>query len=164
MLLLDIDNSILFDEATMRTMDKPTLLVERLDGNKQFMTMRAHLRLKRLVEINQVIPVTNRTVDQFKHLELFQIDAKPKWAILESGKILLKEGKSDKRYENWLRQHQQPATMSSILIYLEEVEVTNWQAYPAMTLSERLTRPHEGISFVEDESALLEELFHRYQT
>ena len=100
MLLLDIDTSILFDEATMQTMNKPTLLVERIDGNKRFMTMRAHLRLKRLVEINQVIPVTNRTLEQFKQLELFQIDAKPKWAILESGAVLLKDGKPDKRFEN----------------------------------------------------------------
>ena len=125
MLLLDMDASILFDEATMQKINKPTLLVERMDGNKRFMTMRSHLRLKRLVEINQVIPVTNRTIEQFKQLELFQIDAKPKWAILEKGEVLLKDGKPDKRYENWLRQYDREANLSSILTYLEEVETVD---------------------------------------
>lgn len=162
MLLLDIDTSILFDEATMQTMNKPTLLVERMEGNKRFMTMRAHLRLKRLVEINQVIPVTNRTVEQFKQLELFQIDAKPKWAILENGDVLLKEGKPDKRYENWLRQYDRDANLSSILTYLEEVETAEWVVYPATNLSPRLDRPHEALMPVEDEATLLEELFKRY--
>ncbi len=93
MLVLDVDHSLLFDEETMRSIDKPTLLVERVAGRPRFMTLRAHLRLKRLVSINGVIPVTKRTMEEYQQLELFQIDAPPKWAIIASGEILLKEGK-----------------------------------------------------------------------
>ncbi|MGX8176079.1 hypothetical protein ACWS7L_01180 [Exiguobacterium artemiae] len=158
MLLLDIDHSLVFDEQVMNTLSVPTLLVERLNGHKCFMTMRTHLRLKRLVEHNQVIPFTERTLEAFRQLELFQIDAKPKWAILESGSVLLKDGKLDKRYENWLRQHQKTAHLEATLTYLEEVEQFDWTVYPAEVWSGRTKRPYQMIQRVADEAELLDQL------
>ncbi|KNH36500.1 hypothetical protein [Exiguobacterium acetylicum] len=164
MLLLDVDHSLLFDEETMRSIDKPTLLVERVAGRPRFMTMRAHLRLKRLVSINGVVPVTKRTMEEYQQLELFQIDAPPKWAIIEDGKILLKEGKVDRRYENWLRQFNKETSLDSILEYLIEMEQVSIDVYPSETLSSAITLPHEPIQRTTDEAVLLEELFRKYET
>ena len=159
MLLLDIDHSLLFDEATMKKIAVPTLLVERVGEEKRFMTMRTHLRLKRLVEKNGLIPFTSRKFEAFRQLELFQIDAKPKWAILESGRILLKDGKPDKRYEKWLRQHDEEASLETVLRYLEEVEQLSWTVYPAEAWTERIRRPHQTIRREEDEAKMLDDVF-----
>ncbi|ACB61485.1 hypothetical protein ABIC15_000303 [Exiguobacterium sp. PvP048] len=159
MLLLDIDHSLLFDEAAMKKIAVPTLLVERVGEEKRFMTMRTHLRLKRLVEKNGLIPFTSRTFEAFRQLELFQIDAKPKWAILESGRILLKDGKPDKRYENWLRQHDEEASLETVLRYLEEVEQLSWTVYPSEAWAERIRRPHQTIRREEDEAKMLDDVF-----
>lgn len=164
MLVLDVDHSLLFDEETMRSIDKPTLLVERVAGRPRFMTMRAHLRLKRLVSINGVIPVTKRTMEEYQQLELFQIDAPPKWAIIASGEILLKEGKVDRRYENWLRQFKKESSLDSILEYLIEMEQVSFDVYPSDTLSNQIALPHKPIHRTLDEAMLLEELFRKYET
>ncbi|MGE6554313.1 hypothetical protein [Exiguobacterium artemiae] len=159
MLLIDIDHSLLFDETTMETIAVPTLLVERVGEEKRFMTMRTHLRLKRLVEKNGLIPFTSRTIEEFRHLELFQIDAKPKWSILENGKILLKDGKPDKRYANWLRQYEEEPSLETVLRYLEEVEQFNWTVYPAEAWEKRINRPHQAILRQEDEATMLDDVF-----
>lgn len=164
MLLLDVDHSLLFDEETMRSIDKPTLLVERVAGRPRFMTMRAHLRLKRLVSIDGVVPVTKRTMEEYQQLELFQIDAPPKWAIIAGGEVLLKDGKVDRRYENWLRQFNKKTSLDSILEYLIEMEQVSFDVYPSETLSSLITLPHEPIERTADEALLLEELFHKYET
>ena len=163
MLLLDVDHSLLFDEKTMQSMTIPTLLVERVAGRQRFMTMRAHLRLKRLVSINGVIPVTNRSFEEYQQLELFQIDAPPKWAILAGGQLLLKEGKVDRRYENWLRQYEKEVSLDSILEYLMEMEHVTFDVYPAETLSKRIAIPHKSIDRTMDEAKLLEVLFQTYE-
>ena len=164
MLVLDVDHSLLFDEETMRSIDKPTLLVERVAGRPRFMTMRAHLRLKRLVSIDGVVPVTKRTMEEYQQLELFQIDAPPKWAIIAGGEVLLKDGKVDRRYENWLRQFNKKTSLDSILEYLIEMEQVSFDVYPSETLSSLITLPHEPIERTADEALLLEELFHKYET
>jgi len=164
MLVLDVDHSLLFDEETMRSIDKPTLLVERVAGRPRFMTMRAHLRLKRLVSIDGVIPVTKRTKEEYQQLELFQIDAPPKWAIIAGGEVLLKDGKVDRRYENWLRQFNKKTSLDSILEYLIEMEQVSFDVYPSETLSSLITLPHDPIQRTTDEALLLEELFRKYET
>jgi len=164
MLVLDVDHSLLFDEETMRSIDKPTLLVERVAGRPRFMTMRAHLRLKRLVSIDGVVPVTKRTMEEYQQLELFQIDAPPKWAIIAGGEVLLKDGKVDRRYENWLRQFNKKTSLDSILEYLIEMEQVSFDVYPSETLSSLITLPHEPIERTADEALLLEELFRKYET
>ncbi|OIN67742.1 hypothetical protein BLD48_02550 [Exiguobacterium sp. KRL4] len=163
MLLIDIDHSLLIDEKTMKTLSVPTLLVERIGQEKRFMTMRTHLRLKRLVEKNYLIPFTCRSFDEFRHLELFQIDAKPKWAILESGTLLLKEGKPDKRYTNWLRQQQQTASLDTTLSYLEEVEQIAWSVYPAEVWGPRMKQSYQPIEQTTDEAGMLDEVFRQSQ-
>jgi len=162
--VLDVDHSLLFDEETMRSIDKPTLLVERVAGRPRFMTMRAHLRLKRLVSIDGVVPVTKRTMEEYQQLELFQIDAPPKWAIIAGGEVLLKDGKVDRRYENWLRQFNKKTSLDSILEYLIEMEQVSFDVYPSETLSSLITLPHEPIERTADEALLLEELFRKYET
>ena len=164
MLVLDVDHSLLFDEETMRSIDKPTLLVERVAGRPRFMTMRAHLRLKRLVSIDGVVPVTKRTMEEYQQLELFQIDAPPKWAIIAGGEVLLKDGKVDRRYENWLRQFNKKTSLDSILEYLIEMEQVSFDVYPSETLSSLITLTHEPIQRTTDEALLLEELFRKYET
>ncbi|MGX9807092.1 hypothetical protein ACV3PA_07655 [Exiguobacterium acetylicum] len=164
MLVLDVDHSLLFDEETMRSIDKPTLLVERVAGRPRFMTMRAHLRLKRLVSIDGVVPVTKRTMEEYQQLELFQIDAPPKWAIIAGGEVLLKDGKVDRRYENWLRQFNKKTSLDSILEYLIEMEQVSFDVYPSETLSSLITLPHDPIQRTTDEALLLEELFRKYET
>lgn len=164
MLVLDVDHSLLFDEEMMRSINKPTLLVERVAGRPRFMTMRAHLRLKRLVSIDGVIPVTKRTMEKYQQLELFQIDAPPKWAIIAGGEVLLKDGKVDRRYENWLRQFNKKTSLDSILEYLIEMKQVSFDVYPAETLSSLITLPHEPIQRTTDEALLLEELFRKYET
>jgi len=164
MLVLDVDHSLLFDEETMRSINKPTLLVERVAGRPRFMTMRAHLRLKRLVSIDGVVPVTKRTMEEYQQLELFQIDAPPKWAIIAGGEVLLKDGKVDRRYENWLRQFNKKTSLDSILEYLIEMEQVSFDVYPSETLSSLITLPHEPIERTADEALLLEELFRKYET
>jgi hypothetical protein len=148
----------------MRSIDKLTLLVERVAGRPRFMTMRAHFRLKRLVSINGVIPVTKRPMEEYQQLELFQIDAPPKWAIIASGEILLKEGKVDRRYENWLRQFKKESSLDSILEYLIGMEQVSFDVYPSDTFSNQSALPHEPIQRTLEEAMFLEELFRKYET
>jgi len=117
-LLVDID-TLLLSEQEVSGLSVPTLLVDRTE-RKRFMTMRGHLRLKRLVEAGQLIPLTDLEEESYKKIELFQIDAPPKWAIIGWGNGILKDGKHDKRYDNWLRQHDLPAGLGAAMTYLKE--------------------------------------------
>ncbi len=103
-------------------------------------------------------------MEEYQQLELFQIDAPPKWAIIASGEILLKEGKVDRRYENWLRQFKKESSLDSILEYLIEMEQVSFDVYPSDTLSNQIALPHEPIHRTLDEAMLLEELFRKYET
>lgn len=118
MLLVDVD-TLLLSELEVSGLSVPTLLVDRTE-RKRFMTMRGHLRLKRLVEAGQLIPLTDLDEGAYKKIELFQIDAPPKWAIIGWGNAILKDGKHDKRYDNWLRQHALPAGLDAAVTYLKE--------------------------------------------
>ncbi|MCY1690480.1 hypothetical protein OVA29_06910 [Exiguobacterium sp. SL14] len=108
--------------------------------------------------------MTKRTMEEYQQLELFQIDAPPKWAIIAGGEVLLKDGKVDRRYENWLRQFNKKTSLDSILEYLIEMKQVSFDVYPAETLSSLITLPHEPIQRTTDEALLLEELFRKYET
>ena len=82
--LSDLDNTLLFSHRYREAGD---VCVEWLDGREQgFMTANVWAKLGRLPETVRLIPVTTRSVEQYRRI---QWPEAPEWAVTTNGGILL---------------------------------------------------------------------------
>lgn len=92
----DIDNTLIFSHR--KKLGENDVVVEYLNGKEQsFMTANLY---KLLVDHRalDVVPVTTRTIEQYRRLFVFEQELKSEYALVCNGGILLKNGVVD---EDW---------------------------------------------------------------
>lgn len=95
----DLDNTLLFSYKHAQEND---LCVERLKGKNQgYMTTATAERLRTINETMLFVPVTSRSVEQYKRIE-FPSGCTPQYALTTNGAILLVNGEID---DAWYQAH-----------------------------------------------------------
>ncbi len=100
----DLDQTLIYskrfilkgDEMNIQTVESKEL------KPMSYMTNIAVERLKKLARKTMFVPVTTRTIEQYKRIFLFSKEIKPKYAIVSNGGNLLINGELDKTYKNKL--------------------------------------------------------------
>lgn len=92
----DLDRTMIYSKGarTLGADDRPTVCVEVHDGKRaSFMTAAAAERLALIARDALVVPVTTRTIDQYRRVQL--PGPPPRFAIAANGAALLIDGKAD---------------------------------------------------------------------
>ncbi|WP_070327617.1 hypothetical protein [Exiguobacterium aurantiacum] len=77
----------------------PTILVEKdATGAKSFASMRTLFQLKKWTGQRRFVPLLSCDETGYRAYEVFHVDAKPPFALLEHGRVLLKDNEVDAAY------------------------------------------------------------------
>lgn len=88
----DLDNTLLYSRRHKREGD---VCVERIKGEAHgFMTPLAVERLREVVQKLRLIPVTTRSIEQYRRIE-WPAGTEPEYAVTTNGAVLLKNGAPD---------------------------------------------------------------------
>lgn len=91
----DLDNTLIFSKNKMIG---DSVCVEYKDGKElSYMTARAHTLLQDIAEKTLFVPVTTRSVEQYRRIRLVEKKT-PHFALVSNGGTLLVDGKEDKRW------------------------------------------------------------------
>ncbi|MEK4027612.1 HAD family hydrolase [Pseudobacillus sp. FSL P4-0506] len=101
----DLDRTLIYSnrffDATKP--DMPIRNVEIYKGKEiSFMTEKAIDLLRELSEQMMFLPVTTRTVDQYKRISLFQEEIRPKYAVTCNGGVILENGQVDRDWQGYM--------------------------------------------------------------
>lgn len=99
----DLDQTLIYSRKSFRepAAEEEIELIETLDGKEiSFMTKRAIQLLKEAAQLYEFIPVTTRTIEQYKRVSIFQNSIVPRFAITCNGGRILENGRVD---EDWNR-------------------------------------------------------------
>ena len=92
----DLDNTLLFSWKHAADTD---LCVELLNGEPQgYLTRETPRRLARLMERAVFVPVTSRSVEQYRRIQ-FPAPCRPRYAVTTNGGVLLVDGEPDRRWQ-----------------------------------------------------------------
>lgn len=88
----DLDNTLIY---SFRKAEKDHICVEIKEGKPvSFMTPNSHSLLKQIIELVDFIPITTRSLEQYRRINFFE-DYKPKLALVSNGGLLLVDDKID---------------------------------------------------------------------
>ncbi|MBS2967438.1 haloacid dehalogenase [Metabacillus sp. KIGAM252] len=94
----DLDQTLIYSRRSFRhdPAEEDIRLIETLDGKEiSFMTHRAIELLKQVAERAMFVPVTTRTIEQFKRITIFQSELSSEYAVTSNGGNILKNGTPD---------------------------------------------------------------------
>lgn len=97
----DLDQTLIYSRRAFRShvLEEDITLIETLEGREiSFMTNKAIELLKQLSSNMIFIPVTTRTIEQFKRITMFQCHSFSHYAITSNGGFVLNKGEID---EDW---------------------------------------------------------------
>ncbi len=94
----DLDNTLVYSHRT--NFEEEVVLVEKIDGKEQSYMTRNSYDFMCNMDIN-LVPVTTRTIEQYKRLFVFNEGIYVKHALVCNGAILLVDGCVD---EDWLQE------------------------------------------------------------
>lgn len=95
-LFSDLDGTLIFSAARKQVGD---IVIERKDGREiSCMTAR---QAELFPKLDNVIPVTTRSVEQYRRIEFARFGFAPKYALCANGGILLVDGVPDAEWSAW---------------------------------------------------------------
>lgn len=98
-LVSQVETWLFMDQHRADTADVPTILVEKdASGAKSFTAMRTLFQLKKWTGQRRFVPLLSCDEAAYRAYEVFHVDAVPPFAILESGRVLLKDNARDDAY------------------------------------------------------------------
>ncbi|PWV94396.1 hydroxymethylpyrimidine pyrophosphatase-like HAD family hydrolase [Paenibacillus cellulosilyticus] len=112
----DLDQTLIFSRRSMIVSeDEPGIrIVEWIDGKSQsFMSEASIATLKSLNERLVFVPVTTRTLAQYRRIEVFQRDIVPAYAITSNGGRILIRGEEDAHWQKLVQDRLKRAACSS---------------------------------------------------
>lgn len=116
----DLDNTLIFSYKHCHPGD---VCVEWLDGREQsFMTQRAYALLKDAASAMDFLPVTTRSVEQYRRI---QLPAEPKWTVTTNGGILLRDDVPDAAWLAWSQKLAEPYQAELRRLY-QELTKRSW--------------------------------------
>ncbi|RBW70992.1 helix-turn-helix domain-containing protein [Bacillus taeanensis] len=99
----DLDRTLIYSKKSMALPNDQSVkyrLVETLDGKEiSYMSEEAISLLSDLNKELTFIPVTTRTIEQFKRIKIFQNEICPTFAVTTNGASILEDGKLDEEWQ-----------------------------------------------------------------
>jgi hydroxymethylpyrimidine pyrophosphatase-like HAD family hydrolase len=100
----DLDRTLIYSKKSMALPSDQSVkyrLVETLDDKEiSYMSETAINLLTLLNEEINFIPITTRTIEQFKRIKIFQKEICPRYAVTTNGASILEHGKLDEAWKN----------------------------------------------------------------
>ncbi|RHB50622.1 hypothetical protein [Exiguobacterium sp. AM39-5BH] len=98
-LVSQVETWLFMNQYRADAADVPTILVEKdSSGAKSFTAMRTLFQLKKWTGQRRFVPILSCDEAAYRAYEVFHVDAVPPFAILESGRVLLKQNVRDDAY------------------------------------------------------------------
>ncbi len=118
----DLDGTLIFSRRYLDRLQEPLQaslqLVESIKGQEiSYTTGNVIEMLKRIHERILFVPVTTRTIHQYRRITLFHGQIKPSYAIVTNGGNILKDGEPMKEWQQLVKDQIKKTTLS-----LEQVE------------------------------------------
>lgn len=126
----DLDRTLIYSNKFLEDTpeDEIRLIEKKGDQEISFMTESAIDMLKELSENMLFIPVTTRTIAQYRRIELFQEEIIPKYAVVSNGGNLLIDGELDLQWKQ--RMHDKIAAeclpFEEVWRRFEEIQSDEW--------------------------------------
>ena len=95
-LFSDLDGTLIFSAARKQVGD---IVIERKDGREISCITARQSEL--FPKLQNVIPVTTRSVEQYRRIEFARFGFEPKYALCANGGILLVDGEPDAEWSAW---------------------------------------------------------------
>lgn len=127
----DLDQTLVYSRRALRIPeDTPGLVpAEWINGKlSAFMSAYALERLQSLPQDIVFMPVTTRTVEQYRRIHIFQSECIPKYAVTSNGGNIIVDGQVDDEWNLHMRSllRQQAATPEEILNLFDDVLSPEW--------------------------------------
>lgn len=95
-LFSDLDGTLIFSAARKQVGD---IVIERKDNREiSCVTVR---QTELFPKLTDVIPVTTRSIEQYRRIEFARFGFEPKFALCANGGVLLVDGKPDPEWSEW---------------------------------------------------------------
>ncbi|BCB04117.1 HAD family hydrolase [Bacillus sp. KH172YL63] len=126
----DLDRTLIFSPRMLAAYgsDGNEECIELLDGKPiSYISTKTKAILKQINDDMLFIPVTTRTIEQYKRIQLFQDTIKPDYAITSNGGTILKRGEVWKEWTIHVEQLLQNSTpLKEIMKKVTALNDTNW--------------------------------------
>lgn len=129
----DLDQTMMYSKRAFRleegAPEPPVRLIETYEGRDiSFMTTAAIDLLKEVNEKMIFLPVTTRTMSQFKRITLFQEEIIPEMAVTSNGGNILVNGKADLEWQHGIRAKMNEGSISpkDLKKQFSEIAHENW--------------------------------------
>ncbi|MDN4604899.1 HAD family hydrolase [Paenibacillus sp. F6_3S_P_1C] len=129
----DLDQTLIYSRRSMGVSDDASGIVpaEWIRGElSAFMSDEALNRLKALPEDIIFMPVTTRTVEQYRRIQIFQQDVIPAYAVTSNGGNVLIEGEVDQSWNDYVRSQLQQHSAEAVEVrqMFSDVLNSDWVA------------------------------------
>lgn len=102
-MMTEVESWLFMDRQRADAAATPTILVEKdATGAKSFTSMRTLFQLKKWTGQRRFVPLLSCDETVYRGYEVFHVDAKPPFALLEHGRVLLKDNERDEAYKTAL--------------------------------------------------------------
>jgi hydroxymethylpyrimidine pyrophosphatase-like HAD family hydrolase len=119
----DLDQTLIYSRKSFHLPDISNVqvrLVETLDGKEiSFMTENAIKLLREITKKTSFVPVTTRTIEQYKRISIFQEEIIPTFAVTSNGGNILFQGIRDKEWSHMIKQKLDSECQSIEKVYEE---------------------------------------------
>ncbi len=126
----DLDRTLIYSKRMIDSYgtNENYELVETLNGEEiSYISTNAKLRLKQIQEEMLFIPVTTRTIEQYKRISLFQTEIEPEYAITSNGGIILKCGNVLTEWSDFIQDSLRDCLpLSEMIKRIQELPNTQW--------------------------------------
>lgn len=126
----DLDRTLIYSKRAMMVdmNDQDFVVVEYKNGDPlSYMSATAIETLTRLAETTLFIPVTTRSIEQYKRIHLFHESIKPEYAVMSNGGTVLRNGKMDEEWASHIQtQLKISAYKEDVLKKFKEIASDDW--------------------------------------
>ncbi|TMU87100.1 hydrolase (had superfamily) [Bacillus sp. BHET2] len=126
----DLDRTLIFSKRMLEAYgsDGNHELIERLDGKPiSYISSKTKSILKQINEDMFFIPVTTRTIEQYKRIQLFQDEIVPQYAITSNGGTILKSGTVLKEWTLYVEQLLKKCTpIEEVMKKVTDLDDSKW--------------------------------------
>jgi hydroxymethylpyrimidine pyrophosphatase-like HAD family hydrolase len=123
----DLDRTIIYSNRAIDELGRPSELmlkpVESREGTGiSFMTSTSLIALKAIFREYQFVPITTRTIEQYRRIHIFQDELLPRYAITSNGANILLDGEQIKEWSELLsaKMRNETATIDEIISFLQK--------------------------------------------
>ncbi len=126
----DLDQTLIYSYSRFgHTVQEDVRLIEELEGRQiSFIGENALTRLKDVAAKYLFVPVTTRTIEQYRRISIFQAEIVPKYVVTSNGGSIFKDGNLDQQWSRLLRRNmdQQCLPLEDVIIRFSEIKHQAW--------------------------------------